>query len=157
MLIEFIHTVIQWNFCLWRTKFCQCCEMTAWFIGMNFHTSGKTELDGEQKWEDMFKLCIFCPPSWLFFSVVVNHCIKYQAKMNYSVRNFEDNLLGCFRFMSVSNKVVKWGAGGHPASSWVRKLLSDEILTDFEPKTSQNSEITVSGFVHHQHSFAIES
>lgn len=74
-------------------------------------------------------------PAFLFLCVV-NHCIKYQAKMNYSVRNFEDNLLGCFRFVSVSNKVVKWGAGGHPASSCTRELLSDEILTDSEPKTS---------------------
>lgn len=29
--------------------------------------------------------------------------------MNYSVSNFEGNLLGCFRFMSVSNKSLSNG------------------------------------------------
>lgn len=34
-------------------------------------------------------------------------------------------------------KFVKWGAVGHPTSSCMRELPSREILTDFEPKTSQ--------------------
>lgn len=48
------------------------------------------------------------------FFLVVNQCIIYQAKMNYSVSNFEDNLLGCFKFVSLSNEICQMRSSRTP-------------------------------------------
>lgn len=64
-----------WNFCLWRTEFCLCGEMSAWFIGGNIHTPENTELScrTEQRHGGLNYADFTLPPA---FILVLNQCIK---------------------------------------------------------------------------------
>lgn len=76
--------------------------------------------------------------------------------MNYSVSNFEDNLLGCFKFVSLSNEICQMRSSRTPhkflyegaAESWNSDWFWTKNFSGF-------SKITVSDFVHDQRSFPI--
>lgn len=76
--------------------------------------------------------------------------------MNYSVSNFEDGLLRCFKFVSISNKICQMRSNRTPhkflyeeaAESWNSDWFWTKIFSDF-------SKITIPDFVHDQYSFAI--
>lgn len=76
-LMGFVGRDHSWNFCLWRTNFCLCGEMSAWFIGGNVRTSENTELQNRTETVGLNYAYFTLPPA---FILVLNQCIKYQAK-----------------------------------------------------------------------------
>lgn len=64
------------NFCLWRTQFCLSGEMSAWFIG-SYPWKHRAEMQNRAETVGLNYAYFTLPPA---FILVLNQCIKYQAK-----------------------------------------------------------------------------